>query len=67
MEVLTRDRNAPGAFSLLEKWRNNLGSEDEKWLTLLCNIQARRARRVIKKLEAGKPISCNRGNLFNLN
>jgi len=40
-----------------EKWRNNLGSEDEAWLTLLCDIQARRATRVIKKLEAGEPVS----------
>jgi hypothetical protein len=40
-----------------EKWRNNLGSEDENWLTLLCDIQARRATRVIKKLEAGEPVS----------
>lgn len=47
-----------------EKWRNNLGSEDENWLTLLCDIQARRARRVIKKLEAGKPVSCNRRNVY---
>ncbi len=40
-----------------EKWRNNLGSEDEAWLTLLCDIQARRATRVIKKLETGEPAS----------
>ena len=40
-----------------EKWRNNLGSEDENWLTLLCDIQARRATRVIKKLETGEPVS----------
>jgi len=40
-----------------EKWRNNLGSEDEAWLTLLCDIQARRATRVIKKLETGEPVS----------
>lgn len=40
-----------------EKWHNNLGSEDEAWLTLLCDIQARRATRVIKKLETGEPAS----------
>ncbi|HUO04049.1 MAG TPA: hypothetical protein VMU16_02515 [Candidatus Binataceae bacterium] len=40
-----------------EKWHNNLGSEDEAWLTLLCEIQARRATRVIKKLETGEPVS----------
>ena len=40
-----------------EKWRNNLGSEDGNWLTLLCDIQARRATRVIKKLETGEPVS----------
>jgi hypothetical protein len=40
-----------------EKWRNNLGSEDENWLTLLCDIQARRATRVIKELETGEPVS----------
>ncbi len=40
-----------------EKWRNNLGSEDENWLTLLCDIQARRATRVIKKLETGESVS----------
>ena len=40
-----------------EKWRNNLGSEDGNWVTLLCDIQARRATRVIKKLETGEPVS----------
>jgi hypothetical protein len=40
-----------------QKWRNNLGSEDENWLTLLCDIQARRATRVIKKLERAEPVS----------
>ena len=40
-----------------EKWRNNLGSEDENWLTLLCDIQARKATRVIKKLETREPVS----------
>ncbi len=40
-----------------EKWHNNLGSEDENWLTLLCDIQARKATRVIKKLETGDPVS----------
>ena len=40
-----------------EKWHNNLGSEDEAWLTLLCDIQSRRATRVIKKLETGEPVS----------
>ena len=40
-----------------EKWHNNLGSEDEVWLTLLCEIQARRATRVIKKLETLEPVS----------
>ncbi len=40
-----------------EKWHNNLGSEDESWLTLLCDIQSRRATRVIKKLETGERVS----------
>jgi hypothetical protein len=40
-----------------EKWHNNLGSEDENWLTLLCDIQARRATRVIKKLDNAEPVS----------
>ena len=40
-----------------EKWHNNLGSEDEAWLTLLCEIQSRQATRVIKKLETGEPVS----------
>ena len=40
-----------------QKWRNNLGSEDENWLTLLCDIQARKATRVIKKLETGEHVS----------
>jgi len=40
-----------------QKWHNNLGSEDEAWLTLLCDIQSRRATRVIKKLETGEPVS----------
>jgi hypothetical protein len=40
-----------------QKWRNNLGSEDENWLTLLCDIQARRATRVIKKLNGYQPVS----------
>jgi hypothetical protein len=40
-----------------EKWHNNLGSEDEAWLTLLCDIQARRATRVIGKLETGERVS----------
>jgi hypothetical protein len=40
-----------------EKWHNNLGSEDEAWLTLLCDIQARRATRVINKLETAQPVS----------
>ena len=40
-----------------EKWRNNLGSEDGNWVTLLCDIQSRRATRVIKKLETGEPVS----------
>ena len=40
-----------------EKWRANLGSEDENWLTLLCDIQARKATRVIRKLQTGEPVS----------
>ncbi len=40
-----------------QKWHNNLGSEDENWLTLLCDIQARRATRTIKKLETDEPVS----------
>lgn len=40
-----------------QKWHNNLGSEDEAWLTLLCDIQARRATRVINELDAGEPVS----------
>ena len=40
-----------------QKWRSNLGSEDEDWLTLLCDIQARKATRVIKKLETGEHVS----------
>ncbi|MGA6971955.1 MAG: hypothetical protein WBY93_10030 [Candidatus Binatus sp.] len=40
-----------------QKWHNNLGSEDEAWLTLLCDIQSRRATRVINKLETTEPVS----------
>jgi len=40
-----------------QKWHNNLGSEDENWLTLECDIQARKTTRVIDKLETAKPVS----------
>ena len=40
-----------------EKWHNNLGSEDEAWLTQLCDLQSRRATRVIDKLETTEPVS----------
>ncbi len=40
-----------------QKWHNNLGSEDEAWLTQDCDLQSRRATRVIKKLETGEPVS----------
>ena len=40
-----------------QKWHNNLGSEDESWLTQLCDIQARRATRVIQKIESGTACS----------
>ena len=40
-----------------QKWHNNLGSEDEAWLTQDCDLQSMRATRVIKKLETGEPVS----------